>query len=210
MKNVKKEMSWIPDEHKRLYSQAFSALYQDVKATSSSIINKSKELAVNGYETIKKYYHDDPNGYDDWNCDSDSADPNVYDDSWNYVNTNLDNNSADDNSNFNIKIAEMGDFYPDVLVILHREKHYLCKIYVIDDKGHKISIKGRISSYRYIHNIINKWFIYQKFESGYKWLPTEELYTAYRESSSMLSPIDNILFRYGRNEYYPQRYHPLI
>jgi len=192
MKSIKRKMNWISDEHKRLYSQAFSALYQDVKTSSLSIINKSKTLINDGYETAKKYYYD------------------MSDDDYDSNNDNSINDISNNDNFIDDKLVEMGDFYPDVLVILHREKHYLCKIYVIDDKGHKIPIKGKIHSYKYIHNIIDKWFIYQKFEAGYKWLPTEELYTAYRGSSSMLSPIDNILFRYGRNEYYPQRYHPLI
>lgn len=184
-------MSWISDEHKRLYSQAFSAFCKDAKTTSLSVIDKTKTIVISGYEIAKKIL-EDPHTPD--TCDD---------------HEDFDNNSVDDNF-VNDKIAEMGDFYPDVLISLHREKHYLCKIYVIDDNGHKLPIKGKISSYKYIQDIIDKWFIYQKIESGYKWMPTEQLYTSYRESSSMLRPIDNILFRYGRNEYHPQRYHPLI
>lgn len=184
-------MSWISENHKKIYSQAFSMLCEDVKTTSSNLVNGGQKLITTGYNKIKKYYNDDSEDNE------------------------LDNDNSTDDA-----LLEMGDFYPDILVSVNKGK-YISKICVIDDTGHKRPVKGKILSYKYIDDIIHKWFNYKEEESGYRWVPSEELGIAYQNngyreshendnlSSKTPKLLDTILFRYGRNGYEPQKYHPL-
>ncbi len=230
-------MSWISKEHKKLYSNAFSALYEDVKTASGSLMDTTGKLLTTGYEKVKetaeyvdkKIHNNDSNeNIDSDNIEGDNDDTDVF-------------GESDDTDDY---LVQMGKIYPDVLIKLNRKNNNLSKIWVIDNEGNKKRITGKIASYDYINTIIHRWFRYEKkldsnsidgnsidgnksndnnsnatnatnatngTNATYKWYPTEELYTAYRQTTPrMLNPIDNILFRYTRDDYQPHYYHPLI
>ena len=204
-------MSWFSDEHKKIYSKALGALYEDVKSVSSSLIDKTGKVIVVGYNKIKesadyldKRYHEvdqsemDESDVSEPNEPSEPIDPSEP--------SEIDQSEETDES-----LVEMGKIYPDILVKLHRNHNNIIRIWIIDTNGDKKKITGKISSYPYVDQIIHKWFEYiNKNSRGFKWYPKNELYTAYRDSSHLLNPMDNIIFRYELYGYKPYHYHPLF
>jgi len=178
-------MSWISEEHKKLYSLAANAFYQDMKTTSVNVFSETTSLLTKGYQKVRSYYQEDSNSDND-------------DDQINNNGNDLESdNDSDSDGNHD------GN-YPNVLITLDKNKHYIRKIYIIKN-GQKEIVSGKISSHKFINDIIHKWFRYE-LENNSKWYPTEELYTSYRESSKVLNPIDNILFKYRKGIYYPRKY----
>ncbi len=219
-------MSWFSEDHKKLYFKALGALYDDVKTVSSSLMDTTGKVLVSGYEKIKttadyldKRYHNvetemdnplnpltnplnpltsnqnTPNPYINFSYDYSTEEP-----------SDMDN--SDETSEINDYIVEMGKISPDVLIKLNKNHSNINKMWVLND-GERILVRGKIASYPYVNTIIHEWFEYKSTdERGSKWYPTDELYTTYRNSSRKLVPINNILFKYGREGYKPQQYHP--
>lgn len=125
-------MSWVSDEHKKLYSSALSALYSDVKGITNSIINTTANYVSNII----------PN---DSNSNSNSI---------NISDVDMSGIEIDEN------LIEIGKSFPNVLIKLHKNEAHIVKIYIIDDSELK-PIKGKIDSYPYISKIIHEWFIYE-------------------------------------------------
>jgi hypothetical protein len=194
-------MNWFSDEHKNIYSKAFSALCEDVKHASGSVWENTKTAVSVGYEKIKegadyidRKYHDVSEETDDkYNSDEDTSEYNE---------------CTEETDEY---IKEIGKVYPDVLVKLHRRNSSVVKIWILDNDGNRKLVRGKIASYEYINNIIHTWFTYEnRDKTKCKWYPTNQLYTEYRSSSNKLNPIDNVLFRYTQDGYKPYHYHPLF
>lgn len=224
-------MNWFSDEHREIYSRAFTALKKDVTTVGNSLVSTTNYYLTDGYNRVKNKIRDyqvtgEPNN-------SFGDDPNV---SNPYYNSRGDNQN---NKNDDVTIGEvnwigkkqtdekdqeesisdetddsvvrMGQIYPDVLVELHKELKHIKRLYVVDEYSNKRLVKGKISSYDYINRIVHGWFSYENRDKKYKWYPTEKLYTSYRQSSPrILTPLDNVMFRYGEDGYKPYRYHPLL
>ena len=47
-------MSWISEDHKKIYKNALNAIYQDVSNLSSNLINYSGKTINSGYEKVKE------------------------------------------------------------------------------------------------------------------------------------------------------------
>ncbi len=203
-------MSWFPDEHKKLYLKALGTLYEDVKDGTSVLIDTTGKVLSSGYEKIRegadyldrRYYKVPPaNKYEE----KESTENPYYEYS---TEEPSEIDLSDDTDNY---LVEMGKTYPDILVKLNKNNSSINRIWVIDEEGNKKQIRGKIASYEYVNNIIHRWFEYVKRdERGHKWYPTNELYTAYRNSSAMMNSMDNVIFRYGQSGYKPYHYHPLF
>lgn len=206
-------MSWFSEERKKLYSKALGALYEDVKTASSSLLDTTGKVIVTGYEKIKegadyldRRYHDVPDYPESHN--NNNHHPNNYYDEQPDISETDDIDGSDDTDDY---LVEMGTIYPDILIRLNRNHYNISKIWVLDNDGNRTRIRGKIASYAYVDNIIHRWFEYEnKNERGHKWYPTNELYTVHRKSSTRLNPIDNVIFRYGKEGYKPYHYHPLF
>ena len=193
---------WFSDDHKNLYSRALGALYDDVKNASSSLMDTTSKVLVSGYEKIKttadyldKRYHDDGSNNTNSNNTNFKSDYSTEEPS------DIDN--SEDTEDY---IIEMGKIYPDILIKLNKNHFNINKIWVLSERR-RILVRGKIASYPYVNNIIHEWFEYKTInERGHKWYPTNELYTAYRESSRRLAFIDNILFRYSLGGYKPHHW----
>jgi len=203
-------MSWFSEEHKKIYSQAWSAFYDDLKSASNSIISTTGKYVNTGYEKIVEGAN-----YLDKKYNTSSPDNN---------NNNEHNDHEHNISNISeisdINLSNIDDYdtmdhidmiYPDVLIKLHKTLRNITKIFVLKD-GKMELLKGKIDSYKYVAKIIRQWFIYErKNNTNMKWYPKDELYTAYRESSTRLGTMDDILFRYDHvGGYLPYHYHPLL
>jgi len=200
-------MSWISKEHKTIYFKAFSALYKDIKTASGSLIDTTGNLLSAGYEKVRdgaeyidKKLHEDDDSFEGVNNPIyESRDDSDYE---------IDNSDDTDDC-----LVQMGKIYPDVLINLNSKHNNLNRIWIIDGAGNHKRIKGKIASYEYVNTIIHNWFRYEKSVDSdrYKWYPTEDLYTAYRDSTPRkLNPINKIIFRYDKSGYQPYPYHPLF
>lgn len=187
-------MSWFSDEHKNLYSQALSALYDDVKIISTNAIDTSGKLMHTGYEKIKETVN-----YIDKKYHQDSSDDNDNSESDNEIDI------TDDTDDY---ILEVGKMFPDILIKLGKNR--ISKIWIIENDGTLKPVRGKIDSYEYISVLIHRWFVYTSNDNNYGWYPTDDLYTVYRESSSRLNNMDEIVFKYGYNGYKPYHYNPLL
>ena len=198
-------MSWFSDEHKNIYSQAFGALYDDVKNGTSSLMDTTGKLLSTGYEKIKETVN---NIDDNNNTPCPTVDECVASDECEMTEIDMTEDTTDE------YLLELEKMYPDVLIKLNKTYTNIIKIWIVENNNKLKQVRGKIESYPYINKIIHKWFIYEKRDEkinrGYKWYPTDEMYTAYRESSSRLNPMDNIVFRYGQQGYRPYYYHPLF
>ena len=204
-------MSWFSDEHQMLYSKALGALYEDVKSASSSLMDTTGKVLSSGYEKIRegadyldrRYYKVPPEN--DNNGDNERIGNPYYEYS---TEEPSEIDLSDDTDNY---LVEMGKTYPDILVKLNKNNSSINRIWVIDEEGNKKQVRGKIASYEYVNKIIHQWFEYVKRdERGHKWYPTNELYTAYRNSSDRMNSMDNVIFRYGQSGYKPYHYHPLF
>ena len=207
-------MSWFSDEHKTLYSKALGALYDDVKDGASVLIDTTGKLVSTGYKRVRegadyldRRYHDVPPGNKNNDNNGDDGRPeNPYYEYSTEEPSEID--LSDDTDNY---LVEMGKTYPDILVNINRNHSSIIRIWVIDEEGNKKQVRGKIASYSYVNKIIHRWFEYAKRdERGHKWYPTNELYTAYRNSSARMNSMDNVVFRYGQSGYKPYHYHPLF
>ncbi len=199
-------MSWFSDEHKKLYTQALGALYEDVKSGASALVDGSGKLIINGYGKIR-----DGVVYLDKKYNSEDTNKKVTIDSPKKNTTENDTSEIDISEDIDDYLIEIGNTCPDVLVRLNKDHNHIMKIWVIEDNGILKPVRGKIESYQYISKLIHKWFIYESRNNlGCKWYPSEDLYTAYRNSSSRLNPMDDIVFRYTQQGYKPFHYHPLF
>jgi hypothetical protein len=196
-------MSWFSDEHKKIYSQALGALYEDVKSCTNAVVDGTGKLISTSYEKIRDgvIYLDKKYNTEDLEETSNNQVKNIND-------SDIDIDISEDTDDY---IVEMGKMFPDILIKLNKNHTYIAKIWVIENNGTLKPVRGKIESYQYINKLIHKWFAYEtKNSRGYKWYPTNELYTAYRNSSNRLTPIDDIIFRYTEQGYKPFHYHPLF
>jgi len=207
-------MSWFSDEHKKLYTQALGALYEDVKSGANAIVDGTGKLITSGYGKIRdgvvyldKKYNTE---YTDKKCNSEDIDKNVVVDSKKIINEN-ETSEIDISEDTDDYLLEIGKTCPDVLVKLNRDYNHIVKVWVIEKDGTFKPVRGKIESYQYISKLIYKWFIYESRNNlGCKWYPSDELYTAYRNSSNRLNSMDDIVFRYTQQGYKPFHYHPLF
>jgi len=193
-------MSWFSDDHKNLYSKALSALYDDVKTASNSLIDTTGNVLILGYNKIKTTADYLDKKYSEINDDEETDNTEETSD--------IDNTEETDEY-----ISNMNRAYSDILIKLNKNHSNINKIWIIDGNGDKTQVKGKIESYPCVSIIIHQWFEYKSRDKrGFKWYPTLDLYTAYRESSRKLEQIHYILFRYSHNQrtYKPQKYHPLV
>jgi hypothetical protein len=227
-------MSWIPAKHRKLYTAAATALYIDLKTVTKNIVTKTSDIISTGYEKIKDNY----NTFGDSSPPLDkkiNSDMNIASD------MNIDSDSICSSEEFSINSVlgedfisrtDFNEFYndgPEVLIKINRKRKNITKIWIIEN-GVKTQIKGKISSYPYINNIIHNWFVYENkirsrsnsqedkinsqdktedktLEDKWRWYPTLELYTKYRESSNgVLKQIDMILFKQFNGTYLPFSY----
>jgi len=211
-------MSWIPDKHRKLYTAAASAMYIDLKTATKNIVEKTSDLIATGYEKIKDKYNN--NNVSTNNINSDNlSDDNIDID----ISENISNEYNDDPIVIftNNQIRSRPD--SDVLIKINKKHKNITKIWSIDSNGIKTQIKGKISSYEHINNIIHEWFVYEnkiqsdseedkirtssnsrEYKTSWKWYPTLELYTKYRElSNGVLQQIDMILFKQRNGKYLP-------
>ena len=208
-------MSWISKEHQSLYSKAFTAFYDDVKTASNSLIDKTGKILSTGYDKVKegadyvdKKWHKDDSSDDNSshrkNNKPDKTNNPVY---YSVEDSDAEIDNSDDTDDY---LVQMGEIFPDILIKLNSKNNNLCRIWIIDGEGNRKRVNGKIASYDYINKIIHKWFTYEKIKESdlYKWYPTEELYTAYRDSTPRkLNPLNIIIFRYERTGYKPHPYH---
>ena len=153
-------MSWFSDEHKKLYSQALGALYEDVKSGSGILIDTSSKLLSTGYEKIKESvtYLDKK-----YNTSDLSDDNNVSD---NMNDENINRTDEQSMSEFDMSedtdeyLITVGRNYPDILIKLHKKLTHIIRIWIIDKDGTHKPVRGKIESYSYISEIIHKSYSY--------------------------------------------------
>lgn len=204
-------MSWFSDKNNKLYKDALTALYDDSKTLSLLALDKTKTIIVSSYDKVKdginyldKKYHEDSSNNED------SSDSNNEDSSDNEDYFNSSNQSNQDTDEY---IFKMEPSKPNILIKL---KPYITKIWVIDEEGNKRSVKGKISSYPYVNNIINQWFEYKQivdqkqinnFNPSNRWYPSTEMLTTYRFSdSNRLNPLNIVIFKHDGIKYKPYPY----
>ena len=205
-------MSWFSDEHKRLYSQALGALYEDVKTGTSALVDTTGKLVSTGYEKIKegvvyldKKYNTAPDQPNNTNKNK-RVDETVNDS----ANESVNESEIDMSEDTDEYILNVGKVYPDILIKLSKRHTNIIRIFIIEANGTHRPVKGKIESYPYISQLIHQWFVYESRNERSKWYPTDNLYTEYRKSSNRLSSMDDILFRYNYDGYKPFPYHPLL
>lgn len=205
-------MSWFSDEHKKIYSQAWGALYEDVKSGSSVLMNNTTKILSTGYEKIKEgvTYLDKKYNTNDH---TPSGNPSSVNNLNKHSENNMDDSEVDISEDTDDYLVEIGKMTPDILIKLHKTHSNIIRIWIIEKDGTHKPVKGKIDSYPYISTLIHRWFVYENRSLDnkiVKWYPTDDLHTEYRNLSNRLSPMDDIIFRYTQSGYKPFPYHPLF
>ena len=168
-------MSWIPESNKNIYKQAFNALCTDASEVGKKLYNTTSNLVISGYNTVK-------DKIDELDKEYNLSDSSDEEDSSNESEEYLDSNNLD-----------------DILIRLDVEKNYIKKVYRVSN-GEIKCIKGKLSSYVDTNQIISKWFVYEKKDGRWKWYPTPNLYTTFRNNSDKLYSRDSIRILFPMNE----------
>jgi hypothetical protein len=190
-------MSWLSLKNKQIYNDAFNALYEDTKTVGQFLINKTSEVAKQGYKKIEQGVTYLDKRYSKNNSTE------------NYSNKNHSNNQ-DNISQSNLTELELlsddtihnnvcDNFCDsDGVIIDLSSKMYIKRIYIIKD-GEKIRVNGKIASYANVDNIIRSWFEYEEINGSWRWIPSDKLMTAYRDSTSQLVKMKSIIFKWSLN-----------
>lgn len=218
-------MSWFSNKNKEIYSNAWNAICEDTKTIAMTTIAATRKLATTGYNRIAEGITHLDKSYNTGTTD------NIVND--NIVNTNHnqnDNQTGDqtdnqnDNQNdININSSDSfsfidnssdlnniidhskNDINPNVIIELSA-KMYIKRIYIIDEMGDKIRIKGKIASYSYIDGIVHKWFNYEEINGIWKWYPNNNMITSFRDSTPKLVKMSTVIFKNINNVYSPYPY----
>lgn len=202
-------MSWISQEHEKIYGKALSALYKDISTISANVADKTGKLVSNSYGVVSKMYqewtHDsDSDDTSETNQTESSSEPRETTDQTEIPETTEIPDDKDDIKNNN----------KDMIVVKFHQHEYIAKIYIRDSNGRHKTIVGRLSSNKDVDYIVNTWFVYENRSdqneptsndpTGHKWYPSEKLYNYYQKNNIKITiPIDMAIFSYKNGKYVP-------